>query len=159
MEQEVEAFQEFLRKRALKLTTQRNIIAKRIFRTTGHFSAEDIVDAFRREKKPISKSTVYRTLELLVEADLLDTIDFDQGYKLYERCLGRSHHDHLICVECRRVIEFCNEEIERQQDRVSDQHGFRILWHTHKIYGLCEPCAKRVDGSARAIPGGARQAH
>ncbi len=154
MEQEVQAFQEFLRRRGLKLTTQRNIIAKRIFRTTGHFSAEDIVDSFRRERKPISKSTVYRTLDLLVEADLLDTIDFDQGYRLYERCLGRSHHDHLICVDCRCVIEFLDEEIEQLQEQVGDEHKFRILWHTHKIYGLCEGCAKKADESAtRRVPG------
>lgn len=145
MDTELKAFRDFLRKKALKLTTQRTVIAKRIFRTSGHFSAEDIVGAFRRDRKAISKSTVYRTLELLVEGNLLEAIDFDRGYRLYERCHGRSHHDHLICLQCRHIIEFCNDDIERLQDQVAKDNGFHTVWHTHKIFGLCSKCNDSME--------------
>ena len=147
MEAELKAFKDFLRKKTLKLTTQRTVIAKRIFRTSGHFSAEDIVGAFRKDRKAISKSTVYRTLDLLVEGNLLEAIDFDRGYRLYERCHGRSHHDHLICMRCRLIVEFCNDEIESLQDQVAESHGFRTVWHTHKIFGLCSSCSDSVDAN------------
>lgn len=151
-QKEVDAFRTFLKKKELKLTSQRNIIFQRILREDKHFSAEELFDALKREKRPISKATVYRTLQLLVEARLLDQVDFDRGFKLYERTIGNKHHDHLICVECSRVIEFHDEELEAVQSTVVKRYDFDMLTHTHKIYGICSDCRGRgVTVSERAV--------
>lgn len=143
---EMEAFQTYLRKRGLKMTAQRRVVVDTIFETDEHFSVENLQDVLKGERAGISKATIYRTLTLLVEAKLLDAVDFDQGHRLYERTVGHGHHDHLICLECRRIIEFVSEEIERIQDRVADAHEFRIINHTHKIYGLCGSCRRKQNG-------------
>lgn len=142
-QKEIEAFRQFLKKRDLKLTAQRNVIFQRILREDKHFSAEELFEALKREKRPASKATVYRTLQLLVEARLLDQVDFDRGFKLYERTLGHRHHDHLICVECSRVVEFHDEELETVQGDVVQRYDFNMISHTHKIYGICSDCRDR----------------
>lgn len=142
-QKEVEAFRQFLKKKDLKLTAQRNVIFQRILREDKHFSAEELFDALKREKRAISKATVYRTLQLLVEARLLDQVDFDRGFKLYERTLGHKHHDHLICVECSRVVEFHDEELEELQGTVVNRYEFEMISHVHKIYGICAECKSR----------------
>ena len=141
--EETEAFRHFLKKKDLKLTAQRNIIFQRILREDSHFSAEDLFDSLKREKRSISKATVYRTLQLLVGARLLDQVDFDRGFKLYERTLGHKHHDHLICIECNRVVEFHDEELEAVQAEVINRYDFSMISHIHKIYGICSDCQSR----------------
>jgi len=140
VERETAAFREFLAKRELKLTEQRQIIFQRILREEKHFSAEELLEALRRERRSISKATVYRTLQLLVEAKLLDQVDFDRGFKLYERTLGHSHHDHLICVECSRVVEFHDEALELLQESIVKKYDFEMISHIHKVYGRCSDC-------------------
>lgn len=142
-QKEIEAFRQFLKKKDLKLTAQRNIIFQRILREEKHFSAEELFDSLKREKRSISKATIYRTLQLLVEARLLDQVDFDRGFKLYERTLGHKHHDHLICVECNRVVEFHDEHLETVQSEVVSRYDFNMISHTHKIYGICSDCQGR----------------
>lgn len=150
MSVEVAEFQEFLKQKQLKLTSQREAILKRALRTRKHFSAEELFEALREEKSGISKATVYRTLSLLVEAGLLAEHDFERGHKLYERATHQCHHDHLICISCQRIIEFQNEEIERLQEEVAERHGFAMISHTHQIFGRCQRCRDGADGAARA---------
>jgi Fur family transcriptional regulator, ferric uptake regulator len=142
-QREIEAFRQFLTTKNLKLTAQRKLVFQRIMREDKHFSAEELSEALKRENRAISKATVYRTLQLLVAARLLDQVDFDRGFKLYERTLGHKHHDHLICVECSLVVEFHDEELEALQAVVVERFDFSILSHTHKIYGLCADCRER----------------
>jgi Fur family ferric uptake transcriptional regulator len=143
-EHEVESFTEFLKRRGLKLTAQRRRILVRALEEPNHFSAEKLLNDLRREDASTSKATVYRTLALLTEALLLDSVDFERGYRLYERAtLGHEHHDHLICTECDRVVEFHDEKIEKAQGEVAKAHDFEVLWHTHKLYGRCSECRAR----------------
>lgn len=139
MSSEAETFQRFLRTRGLKLTTQRQAILDRALTLRKHFSAEDLFDDLRGARG-ISKATVYRTIALLVEAELLDEHDFERGHKVYERASPRAHHDHLICVKCNRIIEFHDAEIERLQEQVARAQGFEVVWHTHQIFGVCPRC-------------------
>ena len=145
-QRELSIFQEYLKTRGLKLTSQRNVIAKKVLGTHKHFSAEELLEDLKGEKRAISKATVYRTLALLVESHLLDSVDFERGYKLYERALGHMHHDHLICTECGRIVEFHDEAIEKAQAAVAEAHRFEVAWHTHKLYGLCASCRKKNHG-------------
>ena len=144
LEEERKRFQEFLRERGLKLTHQRVQILERAVEVDEHFNAEELLELLRSDNHKISKATVYRTLALLVEADLLDTHDFERGHTLYERAAhGTAHHDHLICLGCDRVFEFHSEEIEALQTAVAERFDFKTISHTHQIYGVCGRCQRQ----------------
>lgn len=149
------SFTGFLKTRGLKLTDQRKNILAKALAEPKHFSADQLLQDLKREDRSISKATVYRTLALLVEAQLLDAVDFERGYKLYERAHGHDdHHDHLICTECHTVVEFHDEAIEVAQQKVAAAHQFDVQWHTHKLYGVCADCRKRRTQTARAAAAG-----
>ena len=88
----------------------------------------------------IGAATVYRTMKILTDAGLASARHFEGGQTRYEAALDRHHHDHLICTGCSRIIEFENEQIEELQDRVADEHGFRVTHHKLELYGLCRDC-------------------
>jgi Fur family ferric uptake transcriptional regulator len=135
------SFEGFLRGRGLKLTTQRRRCLDRAFATHEHFSAERLYLWLKEETgASVSRATVYRTLSLLVEGGFLATIERGHGQTLYEHILGHSHHDHMVCVTCGRILEFRSEEIERLQDEVAARHHFRLLRHTLRLEGECSRC-------------------
>ncbi len=129
-----------LKDRGIKLTMQRRELFEKALLQHRHFSAEDLYASLRQKRAGISRATVYRTLKLLAANQVLDVHDFDRGYRLYESRLERHHHDHLICLRCGKITEFENPEIEMEQERVAKSRHFKILSHTHKIYGLCQRC-------------------
>ena len=153
-QRELSIFQEYLKTRGLKLTSQRNVIAKKVLGTHKHFSAEELLEDLKGEKRHISKATVYRTLALLEESNLINSIDFQRGYKFYEHtCLaGHEHHEHLVCIECFKVIEFTDPELETFHDRIARKHGFQVASHTYKIFGVCASCAARGRGLDAGAP-------
>ena len=150
MADDFETFCAVLKEKGLKLTNQREVVLRRILELDKHFSAEELFDDLRRENRNISKATVYRTLARLVEAKLLVALDFDRGHLLYERAHhdASAHHDHLICLHCKRIFEFHSAEIERLQEQIASHFEFRMVSHTHQIYGICGRCA-RNDPSLR----------
>ena len=133
-------FSDFLEKKNLKLTSQRRTILRQGSEAKGHFSAEDLLKFSKKADSTISKATVYRTLALLKEANVLEEQDFGEGKKLYEIAVSRKHHDHLICIKCGRIIEFENEPIEHLQDEVANRNQFKIVYHSLKIFGFCKNC-------------------
>jgi Fur family ferric uptake transcriptional regulator len=83
-------------------------------------------------------STVYRSLRLFVEAGVASQRNFRDGVTRYE--VRQPHHDHLVCMGCGKILEFGNEAIERLQEEIARQHGFRLASHRHELYGFCEGC-------------------
>ena len=77
------------------------------------------------------------------ESGLFDAHDFGTGKLLYEPMIGTPHHDHLFCISCGRIIEFSNDEIERQQEIVLRRYRFEALYHSHKIFGYCDRCRRK----------------
>jgi len=145
------AFQAFLKKRRLKMTPQRRRIFKRAFDTHDHFSAETLYEWLRDEDGPaVSRATVYRTLGLLVEGGFLESLDTGQGELLYEHVLGHRHHDHIVCLECGRIEEFYDEEIERLQEAAAQRKGFTILRHNLRLFGKCAACTRKASEQAAA---------
>ena len=126
-------FKTYLRSKGLKFTPQRRLILGKVFTTHDHFEADDLVMAFRREGKRLSRASIYRTLPLLVRSGLIREVQFGENHAHYEHTLGHEHHDHLICVRCGKVVEFCEESIEELQDTVCEKHGFRAQSHSLEI--------------------------
>lgn len=134
-------FERFLRENRLKHTAQRLKIVKRALSMPKHFSAEDLYQVLRRDKTPVSKATVYRTLKLLVDANFLDELEIGaREAKFYEPIHDREHHDHMICLKCSSIIEFTDLKIEELQDAAAQKKRFRVLSHSLKLFGLCERC-------------------
>ena len=134
----------YYRERSLKLTPQRYRIFERAFSTHEHFSAETLYGWLRDEDGPsVSRATVYRTLGLLVEGGFLESLDPGQGELLYEHVLGHRHHDHLVCVDCGRIEEFYDEEIERLQEEAAARKGFELVSHNLRLFGTCASCTRK----------------
>jgi len=137
-----ETFQKYLTSAALKLTPQREAILEKIVGTHGHFDADDVFFSLRKQGKRISKATVYRTLELLTAAGMIREVDIGKGHRAFEHIFGRSHHDHLVCTLCGKVVEFDDPLINEVQDRVCRRFSFRPESHSLRIRGRCSSCLK-----------------
>lgn len=140
-------FHEYLGKKQLKSTRQRDIIARQFFASEGHLSIEELLALAREENPRIGYATVYRTLKLLTECGLAAMRRFGEGQAIYETAGDTEHHDHLICIECDHVLEFSNDEIEKLQDQVARSFGFNIVRHKLELYGLC-PKARGIKGGS-----------
>lgn len=142
-----ETFREFLARRGMKTTRQREVVAEAFATTDEHVSAEELYRQVTSEHPGIGYATVYRTLRLLTEAGLAAERHFGEGFARYEPLRPGHHHDHLICVRCRTIVEFENADIERLQDLVAERRGFVITHHRLELYGLCADC-RRASGDA-----------
>jgi len=135
-------FEQFLRSRGLKMTLPRETVLHAFLKTKGHVSADDIFAATRRLDPGIGQATVFRTVKLLSEAGLARDACQDEGPRRYEHAYHHAHHDHLLCVRCGKIIEFCDPAIEKAQDAIFAQHGFRAIGHVMELKGLCADCAR-----------------
>ena len=123
----------------MKSTRQREKIAEIFFGSEEHLSAEDLLGLVRAADSSISLATVYRTLKLLVESGLAESRNFGgDGQTRFEVVDDhQDHHDHLICLNCGKIIEFVNEEIEVLQEKVAVSFGFTVKRHKLELYGDC----------------------
>lgn len=130
---------EFIARKGLRRTGQRDMIVKAAFSRDEHFTAEELYDRVRKSSSDISRATVYRTLGLLVEADLLREIDLGDNHKTYDpNFLDKPSHNHLVCVDCGRVVEFEDNHIDLLNDCVTRRLGFRPLRQMLRIEAACE---------------------
>jgi Fur family ferric uptake transcriptional regulator len=140
----IRLFGRYLREHGLPVTQQREAVAEVLFSSSSHLSVDDIEQQLRRSGERIGKATIYRTLDLLVKSHLAEEHDFGEGFKRYEHRLSRQPvHEHLICLECGKVIEFRSAEVQEVETRVSAEYGFRPSKHRLEIYGLCSDCQEK----------------
>ena len=137
-------FERFLRGRGLKLTEERKSLLSAIFQWDHHFDADELHMSLKQRGQDISRATVYRTLDLLIQSGLVRKQSLGDQHAHYEAVRGNEHHDHLICLNCGKIIEFFREDLEALQDSICEAHHFKPLHHSHQIFGLCESCQKRV---------------
>ncbi len=136
-----EKFREFLEIRGEKLTEPRRILIRHIFDSHKHFDADELVAELHQAGRRVSRSTVYRTLRLLVEANLLRELRLTNR-TAYEHDYGYPSHDHMHCTGCNRVVEFNNGEIKRLREAISVEHGFYPAGHRFMITGICSACMR-----------------
>lgn len=140
--QKMNAFREVLKRKGLSITAPRLLIAEEVFSTNQHCTAEELYERLKKRQSGVGRVTVYRTLKVMVEAGLVETRDFG-GQGRYEPVIGRKHHDHLVCVDCRSVVEFSSDTIEREQNRITRQHDYELVHHVHTLFGRCPKCRKK----------------
>jgi len=128
---------DYLAQAGLRATRQRRVIARAFFESEGHPNIDELYTRIRAEHPHIGQATVYRTLKLLVDSGLAEQSRFGDGTTRYEAAHVGDHHDHLICVDCGRIVEFRHDEIERLQDQIAAEHDFEVTDHKMVIYATC----------------------
>jgi Fur family ferric uptake transcriptional regulator len=148
----MDLFRSYLHQQRLPLTHQREAIAMALFESEHHLSVDDLADHLRERSEHVGKATIYRTLNLLVQAGLARELDFSEGFKRYEHQAGDTRHDYLICTSCGKVARFQRGAVDRVQEEVAGELGFTVQSRTLKIYGLCSDCQAGVRAPLGAGP-------
>ena len=127
-------FVDALKSEGIKLTPQRQAVFSNIMNSEGHRECSDIHDSISKEGIDVSRATVYRTLDILVNYNLIRKLVIGNEKAKYEKKIGRKHHDHMICIETGDIIEFENDEIEELQEKEAKKHGYEIVKHVHQLF-------------------------
>src|SRR5574344_160279 len=137
----IEELKRIVKQKGLKYTEQREIVLSILLQADDHLTAEEIYNKIKEEfpETNVGIATVYRALSFLEEVELIASINFGTDGKKYESNI-KSHHDHLICTECGKIVEFVDEEIEKRQEKIAKANKFKITDHSMQLYGLCEVC-------------------
>lgn len=123
----------------LRRTVERYRILEEIYARNDHFQAEEFYDYLQEINFPVSRATVYNVLDLLVDLKLVTKHQFSETHAFrYEKSFGRKQHSHLICVDCHKVLEFCDPRLQVIQDTVSQFYQHAITDHSLVLYGQCE---------------------
>ena len=123
-----------------KRSSKRDLIVNVFLRQEGHLSADDLVEIMRRDDHKISRATVYRTLQWMVEAGIARKVDFGEGRFRFEHSYRHPRHFHLICKTCNQSSEFLSSDIEALVEEIASARGFSARQSVLQIYGTCEEC-------------------
>ena len=127
----------------LNATRQREEILNVFLNSSGHKSLAQIYTQVVKTNPKIGYTTVYRTLKLLTRLGLATQRKFGDGETRYEPASEGTHHDHLICLECGKILEFEDQTLEALQNGIAQRHRFKVSHHRLELYGLCEECGRR----------------
>jgi Fur family transcriptional regulator, ferric uptake regulator len=143
-----ERFEAFMTSKGLRRTGQREVIVKAAFSTDEHFTADELWELARKIDRKASRATLYRTLSLLVESGLLREIDLGIDQKVYDpNFVDHPHHNHLVCIDCRKVVEFEDQHMSVLEDCISRRLGFRPANKSLRIEANCEEL--RLSGACK----------
>ena len=125
---------EVLRKEGLRYTSQRQAVWDEIKKSEEHRDAEDIYLQLKSNNHNVSRATVYRTIDVLVKNQMVRKMDLGDGRNLFEPRIDDEHHDHMICLDTGKIIEFFDEELENLQDKIAEKHGYKVVRHVHQLF-------------------------
>lgn len=143
-------FKELLKKNGLKVTTQRILILEALrSRPNKHLTAEEIYECVKQDNPEIGLATVYRTIQVLSELNLIDKLNLDDGCVRYEignidKKKQTHHHHHLICLECGKVDSFEGDLLENLEESINESMGFQVVDHEVKLFGYCRECRENM---------------
>ena len=137
---EIDILEDYISENNLKITKQRRIVLKSFLECKNHISVEELYNIVLKTEPKIGLATVYRTLALLTKSGLALEMDFGDGQKRYESSYKSVHHDHMVCTECGKILEFNHPLIEKYQEEVAIQKNFKITSHKLDLFGLCQDC-------------------
>jgi Fur family ferric uptake transcriptional regulator len=135
-----------------KRSSKRDLIVQVFLRQQGHLSADDLVDIIRSEDHRISRATVYRTLQWMVEAGIARKVDFGEGRFRFEHTYRHPRHFHLICKSCNQSSEFLSSDIEALVEEIAEARSFDLRQSVVQIYGTCEACRTGTRRGRRELP-------
>lgn len=133
-----EILKEFLKKGKNRITPERFEVLDSALDYDGHFGADDLYVLMKNKRSRVSRATVYNTLELLVQCDLLSKRNFGDNMTRYESSFKRQSHDHLICMDCGRIVEFTNPDFEFIPQNLCKNLGFKFENYSFNIFARCK---------------------
>ena len=144
MRGELKVFHAHLEKSGLRKTKQRDVILETFLESEGHLSVDEMYDLVKKRDPSVGHTTIYRTLKLLAASGLAREITLADGKTRFEKQYRRARHDHLICTQCGKSVEFVNKELEQLQQRVGQMYRFKLEEHSLKLFGICEDCQREA---------------
>jgi Fur family ferric uptake transcriptional regulator len=144
----MDAFHQRLQDAGLKSTRQRDVIVERFFELDKHITADELLEEVREVQARIGYATVYRTLKLLVEQNLALPKDFGDGQTRYDPIFDQDpQHDHIICVECRKIVEFSDDTVNQRIEKLADEMNYGIRRKKLELYAECHipDCPNRTE--------------
>ncbi len=142
MGEEIDLFRSFIRRKGLRNTPEREEIIGEIFATNDHFDVDELFLRLRSKGSRVSKASIYRNIPLIMECGLIKEVWHEDGHMHYEPIYGQSHHCHLRCIKCGKVVEFVEEELQVIEKRLAEKHDFLVVDHRLDVVGYCSTCRK-----------------
>ncbi len=130
-----------IKKHGYKITGPRLAIIEFLIHTEGHPDIDDLYSEVSKDYPGIGVATVYRTMDLLRQLNLINTLELPEGRQRYEIILPEDHHHHLVCMECKRIVEFGNCNFKHLVEDIESSTRFKIYSHSTVAYGLCPHCS------------------
>ncbi len=139
LKETLEVFKGLLEKKGLKYTYERECIYDEV-QKIGHFNADSLYERFKKRGERVGRATVYRNLPLLLEAGVIQKSAGEGKRDFYEKTDSKGHHDHMVCLGCKKIIEFHSDELEEIQEKLSREYNFKLVFHDHRLFGYCGKC-------------------
>lgn len=133
-----EIFTDFLKRGKNRITPERFEVLDAALDHDGHFGADDLFIKMKNARSRVSRATVYNTLELLAQCELISKRNFGDNINRYESNYKRQTHDHLICIDCGRIVEFSDAKIKKLPGAISEELGFEFDSYSFNIFARCK---------------------
>lgn len=137
-QQAIELFRSFLKNGQNRITPERFEVLNAAIEYQGHFGADDLFILMKNRKSHVSRATVYKTLELLAQCDLVIKRNFGDNLTRYESSFKKQNHDHLICVDCGRIVEFTDESVAKSPKQICEKLGFNLGSYSFNVFAHCK---------------------